>query len=92
MPQADTGGHRCTDAAERKCKKLEYVKYLRGKFRQDRKKEKTPREPTQYEVNEMRAEASKRRAVQAREREAARRTDQLVSNFSVSVSWPDPSA
>ena len=63
--------------AERKCKKLEYVKYLRGKFRQDRKKEKTPREPTQYEVNEMRAEASKRRAVQAREREAARRTDQL---------------
>ena len=65
--------------AERKHKKLEYVKYLRSQLRRRRQPKKTPREPTQYEVEERRKEASKRRAVQAREREAARRTDALAA-------------
>ena len=65
--------------AERKHKKLEYVKYLRSQLRKRRQPKRTPREPTQYEVEERRKEASKRRAVQAREREAARRTDALAA-------------
>ena len=65
--------------AERKHKKLEYVKYLRSQLQRRQRPKRTPREPTQYEVEERRKEASKRRAVQAREREAARRTDALAA-------------
>ena len=38
--------------AERKHKKLEYVKYLRSQLRRRQKPKRTPREPTQYEVEE----------------------------------------
>ena len=40
--------------AERKHKKLEYVKYLRSQLRKRRQPKRTPREPTQYEVEERR--------------------------------------